>query len=416
MASLKVVLHNKPYSDGTRGVMLRLIYETVAGRQFKRKCLCNVEPRHWNAKTGRVKSTHPNAAALNQTIGEEYHRAEARLLDLERKKLPVTADNVFEAQRDRSGLLTACAAYIERMRGRGSYHSAEKYDSHVNRIKQFIIHPKKLAEVDQVPDIGLDEVGEEWILRYVRWLKEHHVKSDNTLKKRMQFVGAIFRDARKRGLTASDPLAMLEFPKAKAKKPALTPAQIDDLSKLDVTGPLALTRDTFLLQFYLYGSRISDVLLLRPSDVLKTREGWRVEFAMLKTGAEVSIPVRPAAKEIIERYYDESQPYLLPWMSHTQRDDYTKEQNVKWIGDQVESWSAMVNAKLKELASKAGIPINLTTHVARHTFARLADKTVADKRKISKALRHSKFSMTEEYLEELRMSDLDEDMDAVYGN
>ncbi len=58
--------------------------------------------------------------------------------------------------------------------------------------------------------------------------------------------------------------------------------------------------------------------------------------------------------------------------------------------------------------------MGLTIYVARHTFARLADRTVADKREITKALRHSKFSMTEEYLEELRMSDLD-DMDAVYG-
>lgn len=415
MASLRVMLHSKTYNDSTRAVMLQLIYETLAGRQFRRKTICRIDPKYWNARTARIKAGHPNYVALNQTINSVYNPANDRLLDLQRKGLLITGETVFEEQRDQTGLIGAAEAYIERMRGRGSYHSAEKYESHVNRIRQFRVHPRPLTESEPVVDISLDEVTEDWILRFARWLKEHHVKSDNTLKKRMQFLGAIFRDARKRGLTQNDPLAMLEFPRTKAKKPALTAAQIDDLARLELTGHLALTRDTFLLQFYLYGSRISDVLLLRPRDVLKSRDSWRIEYEMYKTGAQVSIPLRPEVRAIVERYYDEARPYLLPWMHKVERADFTLEQNAKWVGDQVESCSAMVNKYLKELAVKAEIPVNLTTHIARHTFARLADKTVADKRKISKALRHSKFSMTEEYLEELRMSDLDEDMAAVYG-
>lgn len=412
MASLKVIFHTKTYSDGTRAVMLQLIYDTLSGRQFKRKTICKIEPRHWNPKTSRIKATHPNHVALNQTIGKEYHEAEVRLLDLTRKKLPITGDNVFEEVRDQTGLVAAATAYIERLRGRGSYHSAEKYTSHVNRIKQF----QTSSGSDTFREIGLDEVDEDWILRFSRWLKEHGTKSDNTLRKRMQFLGTIYEDARKRGLTANDPLKLLEFPKAQTRKPRLTIEQISAIEEIQLRGLLRQSRDTFLLQFYLYGSRISDVLLLRPQDVKTGAGEWRIEYTSYKTGDLISVPLRGKVRTLVEHYYNlnKDRPYLLPWMTKTERDDFTAEENAKWVGDEIESRSAQINFKLKELAKKAGVPVHLTTHVARHTFARLADSKVADKRKISAALGHSKFSTTEAYLEDLRMSDLDEDLAGVY--
>ncbi len=202
MASLRVILHSKTYQDGTRAVMLQLIYDTLAGRQFRRKTICKIEPKFWNAKTARVKAAHPNHIALNQTINSAYNPANDKLLDLERKKLPVTAEMIFDEQKDQTGLIGAAEVYVARMRGRGSYHSAEKYESHINRIRQFRVYPRVLSSTETAPDIGLDEVSEDWVLRFARWLKEHHIKSDNTLKKRMQFLGSIFRDARRRGLTA----------------------------------------------------------------------------------------------------------------------------------------------------------------------------------------------------------------------
>jgi integrase len=84
------------------------------------------------------------------------------------------------------------------------------------------------------------------------------------------------------------------------------------------------------------------------------------------------------------------------------------------IGSGVLSCSAAMDVQLNEIAKLAGISVHLTTHVAHHTFARLADSRVANKRKISAALGHSKFSTTEVYLEQLRMSDLDDDMAVVY--
>ena len=73
-----------------------------------------------------------------------------------------------------------------------------------------------------------------------------------------------------------------------------------------------------------------------------------------------------------------------------------------------------MNKALKRIAQKAGIDINLSTHMARHSFANLADERVADKRKIYAALGQSKFSTTEIYLKELRQSDVNDAMDAVF--
>lgn len=88
MASLRVMLHSKTYNDGTRAVMLQLIYETIAGRQFRRKTICQIDPRYWNARTARIKAGHPSHVALNQTINSVYNPANDRLLDLQRKGCP----------------------------------------------------------------------------------------------------------------------------------------------------------------------------------------------------------------------------------------------------------------------------------------------------------------------------------------
>lgn len=82
--------------------------------------------------------------------------------------------------------------------------------------------------------------------------------------------------------------------------------------------------------------------------------------------------------------------------------------------NKISSITTMVNKNLKLICQELNIDKQVSSHVARHTFANLLDKVVTDKRHISKALGHSKFSMTENYLADLAHDEIDISIDILY--
>jgi hypothetical protein len=80
------------------------------------------------------------------------------------------------------------------------------------------------------------------------------------MHRRMAFITTLFNDARKRGFTKSAPLVFLEFKEQMVRKPKLTVEQLEALEQLDLDGRLNDARNTFMLQFFAYGTRISDAL------------------------------------------------------------------------------------------------------------------------------------------------------------
>src|SRR5690606_8056520 len=93
------------------------------------------------------------------------------------------------------------------------------------------------------------------------------------------------------------------------------------LEELDLSSQpsLDVTRNTWLLQFYLYGTRISDMLNLRNGWIVPS-EDWSVvmiQFIQMKSDQRFGIRVEnPKAIAIIKRYYNPTDPdsHLLPWI------------------------------------------------------------------------------------------------------
>ena len=71
-----------------------------------------------------------------------------------------------------------------------------------------------------------------------------------------------------------------------------------------------------------------------------------MDIGRAKTTRSYKVPLLPKAKEIKELYNDEVNEYVFPSISNTH-----------------------FNAYLKEIADVVGIEFNLTTHIARKTFA-----------------------------------------------
>ena len=212
----------------------------------------------------------------------------------------------------------------------------------------------------------------------------------------------------------------------------------------------------WLFQYYSYGMRVSDLLLLRFSNIYES--GKRIQYTMYKTKNRMDIVInndlldilfeflpKETRFEIIRKsesiggtfsykidgvvikinkkteWYDIIRQYLFYFsnMNETKRlrifskipaelDEFN---NMKEIYSKVATYTAVYNKQLKKL-SKAledfcNKDFNLSSHMARHTFAYLSILEGKDIYTISKALNHKSVKTTENYLEGFPNNNLD---------
>ena len=75
---------------------------------------------------------------------------------------------------------------------------------------------------------------------------------------------------------------------------------------------------------------------------------------------------------------------------------------------------SLVNNGLKIIHDKLGLTKPLTTHIARHTFARLAKEVHLDNSLVQGLLKHSSLSTTEKYMGRFSTDAQDEALKAVF--
>ena len=131
----------------------------------------------------------------------------------------------------------------------------------------------------------------------------------------------------------------------------LSAEELQRLVNLDIRWPrIDIVRDMFVFCCYT-GLAYIDVQKLNQDNLVRNIDGnlW-IEAKRTKTDAKFSIPLLPTALSIIEKYQDHPKVVngecVLPVLSNQKS-----------------------NAYLKEIADLCGIKKNLTTHLARHTFA-----------------------------------------------
>jgi integrase len=172
------------------------------------------------------------------------------------------------------------------------------------------------------------------------------------------------------------------------EKRALSDKSISRIFFADLPGKphLELYRALFVLSVFLQGMAPVDLLHLRKSDL----QGNMLICTRQKTGRQVGVYVLDEAREIIFRMMDDQvdTPYLLPFIT-LKGEEGRRQYN---------SWLHLYNRRLKELADYLNIPENLSSYVARHTWATLAHHNGVETPLVSQAMGHSSEKTTQTYL------------------
>nr|HPM47651.1 site-specific integrase [bacterium] len=186
-------------------------------------------------------------------------------------------------------------------------------------------------------------------------------------------------------------------PKTSSKrKIALTAEQISLIANYQTDDPKAqFYRDMFMFSFLACGMNMTDIARLRYSNI----EGNEIVFVRKKTEAEenteepLQIPITKRMQSIIDTHgiravgYDS---FIFPIL----RPEWDEERKFA----EVRQLTKMVNQHLKRIAKAVKIKDNVSSYVARHSWATISKNTGASTEYISEQLGHSSVLVTKSYL------------------
>jgi site-specific recombinase XerD len=200
-------------------------------------------------------------------------------------------------------------------------------------------------------DIPVRDVDLKFIKGLEFFLKTDKNCNHNSALKYINNFKKIIRMAVAHEWISKDPFYNYKVQFKTVEREFLSKGELQALVDKKIRGKrLNVVRDMFVFCCYT-GLSYIDVQKLHPDNIVKHIDGslW-IKSQRTKTKSKLGIPLLPTALDIIEKYQDHPKVVngdcVLPVLSNQKS-----------------------NAYLKEIAELCGIKKNLTTHLARHTFA-----------------------------------------------
>jgi site-specific recombinase XerD len=228
--------------------------------------------------------------------------------------------------------------------------------------------------------------------------------NDNTRNKKFKFLRQFFGQAFDEGLTSMrNPFKQYKIPVKPVRKDKLSLAEIDRIVKLSLAGTTHHVRNLFLFSYYAKGARFENCVTLRHAQI----KNGRIDIIANKSGKHISVKIHPKLQAILAQYKGKGLVFPFLYEIPTDPTEYLSA---------IDSQNTIVNRHLKVVAHLAGISINLTFHIARHSFAQHLKDVSGNIHAIQDALGHSDQRITQVYLKALGDDLLDTEMDKLYGS
>lgn len=155
-------------------------------------------------------------------------------------------------------------------------------------------------------------------------------------------------------------------------------------------------RDLWFFSFYCCGMNMVDIFMLKYSQI----DGNFLYFFRRKTTrtqkdkTPIQIPLTKHAFDIIEKWGN-TDKNPNNYVFNIFNDDMTEEEKFKIKGYKIKS----INKCMKRLASRTNLSANLTSYVARHSWATVSKNHGVSVEEISENLGHTNIKTTKDYLD-----------------
>lgn len=331
-------------------IYLRL---TINGQRSELSISRKVDPQKWSARTGKMKGTNLEANELNQyldTVRSRINRIHRQLIEDNKPFTSLDVKNLYLGKGEKlKMLLELFDEHNQQMEklidiefALGTY---KRYHTSRTHVAEFIKTELRKS------DIPVRDVNLKFIKGFEYFLKTTKECNHNSALKYVNNFKKIIRMAVAHEWISKDPFYNYKVQFKTVEREFLSKEELQALVDKQIKGKrLNIVRDMFVFCCYT-GLSYIDVQKLHPDNIVKHIDGslW-IKSKRTKTKSRLGIPLLPTALAILEKYQEHPKVVngdcVLPVLSNQKS-----------------------NAYLKEIADLCGIKKNLTTHLARHTFA-----------------------------------------------
>ena len=391
---------SKMLSNGEHPLMLRVAQN---GKSKYKGLGLSVQAKHWDFDRNEPKPSCPNRELINKIILKTRLDFQEKLLEKKANKEEFTASSLIHEQTEDIKPQTVEEFYlslIANLREKGQVGTSYAYLNSYRMLKNF--------NKGQKLNYTFSHISVSFCKKYEEWLRARGNK-ETSISYQFRTLRAAFNRAIEAKVVSRDKNPFIEYKlshlNTKTMKRALSKDDILRIMQVDCSSctPIRqLAQDLFTFSYLCGGISFVDIANLTPRNIVDNR----LIYQRQKTHGGINLQLSSEAMRLIAKYNDHqrSADYLFPILHYKRHITPMQKKN------RVHKVCHEVNLELRTLGKELGISADVTTYVARHSFATVLKKSGVNIGIISQALGHQDIKTTQIYLSKFDNEQLDEAM------
>lgn len=395
-----ICFKSKVLSNGNHPLMLRI---TENKKRVMKSLGISVNPKHWDFNKEEPKPKCPDYELIQNIILKVKSEYQHKILEKLSRDEEFTASSLINEQKEEIKAKTVEEFYlslIETLKQKGKIGNSYAYLNSYNTLRNFN-KGKKLNYTFSHIDVAFCRKFEDWM--------RSKGNKDTTLSYQFRTLRATFNKAIEAKIVAREKNPFIEYKlshfNTKTIKRALSK---EDILKIINTNCSCqnelrqLAHNLFTFSYLCGGISFVDIAHLTPKNIID----GRLIYQRQKTHGSINLMLSDKAQQIIDKYadYQKQAIYLFPIL-HGKRHITPMQKN-----NRVHKVCHQINQELKVFAKELNIKAEVTTYVARHSFATILKKSGVNIGIISEALEHQDIRTTQIYLSRFDNEQVDEAM------
>ena len=400
-ATVSVICYkSKTLANGEHPLMLRIAQN---GKSTYKSLKISVAAKHWDFERNVPKPNNPNKDLIQKIILKTKLDYQQKILEKKANSEEFTASSLINEQKDSIKAKTVEEFYlslIEDLKQKGRIGNSYAYLNSYNTLRNFN-KGKKLNYTFSHIDVSFCKKFEDWM--------RSKGNKDTTLSYQFRTLRATYNKAIEAKIVAREKNPFIEYKlshfNTKTIKRALSKNDILKLINANCNGQSKLrqlTHDLFSFSYLCGGISFVDIANLTHQNIVEDR----LIYQRQKTHGNINLLLSKEASTIIAKYstYQQEAEYLFPIL-HCKRHITPMQKS-----NRVHKICHQVNTELRAFAKELGITAEVTTYVARHSFATILKKSGVNIGIISQALGHQDIKTTQIYLSKFDNEQVDDAM------
>ena len=400
MASIKILLRNKPNKEGQYPVILKVIKD----RKIKVITLgITCLEKDWDKVNAKFKKSQPNYIQRNRALLKKKEQALKIIDDFFLEGIDFTLTQFEDKFRGKTTTnITVLEFWNERLddlnkAGRTGTARTEKY------VKN------SLFKYAKNKSLHFRDITPTFLEKFETHLRANN-NVDGSIIVRMRHIKVIYNSAIKRGIVDAKfyPFKDYKISKLKGKpiKRALSRKEMKLMESIDVIKhPNLLDAKNYMMfSYYVGGMNFIDMMKLKWENI----QDDRIVYTRSKTKGHFTVKMLEPVKKIVEYYKAQNRPtnYVFPILLSN---DLTPIQ----VENRKHKTLSRFNRELKEIAKIQGVKKNVTSYVIRHSFATNLKYAGISSDLISQTMGHHDVSITNAYLKDFENDVIDNVMNKL---